>query len=231
MGNKCSAFIAQEYPNDEELKIRALGIRRRGTVLSEMNTLDEQKETALDVISATEKLQIKSRVHTKPILLEIHDAYYTLGRVAIKSQEPAPAYAIQHYKRCEEILYMTGHNKTDIDVLKLQMHISEAAALLPDANKELCDEAILKLQTTVHTETMRKYGKTSLNSMVEAWNLAVTFFDLKRFDESNAVLVDLFEVSRHVHGTEHPKTKRIEGFMQKVLKQKELVSLQEVDDA
>lgn len=216
MGNKCSSFVAQTYPNNEELKIRALGIRRRGTVLSETNTIDEQKDAAYDVISAIEKLQMKSRVHAKPILLEMHDAYYTLGRVAIKSHSSAPVFAIEHFKKCEEILYLTGHNKTDINVLKLKMHIAEAASLLPNANKELSDKAILELQTTVYHETLRKFGNTSPSSIAEAWNLAVTLFDLKRFDEAQGVLADLLEVSRHVHGSEHFRTKRIEGFMRKV---------------
>jgi vacuolar-type H+-ATPase subunit I/STV1 len=220
MGKKCHTFIDHEYPLDDELKIRALGISRRGTVLSEMSTMEDQEVAANDVILAIAKVQTKTCVMTKPILLEKHDAYYTLGRIAVRRQDPE--VAIQHFNKCKNILHSAGHSIDDIDVMKLEMQIAEASALLPNADKLSSNRTIMKLQRTIFQETKRKFGKTSHYTMAEGWNLAVSLFDLKEFADAKYILLDLTEVARQVHGPDHPRTKGINRFLQKIQRYEEM---------
>lgn len=222
MGGKCSNFIVQTYPANEELKIRALGIRRQATVFSEKCTADEQESAAIDVVSSIEKLPHKFSTSSKSIMLEKHDAYYTLGRIAARRKEPA--IAMRYFRDCKNLLCASGHRKDDVDMIKLEMQIVEASGLLPNADRETCNQTILKLQRVIYDERKKSFGEASQHTMAEGWNLAVTLFDLNRTAEAKALLLDLGNVARKVNGPTHPRTRAIEKFIEKVHKNEETAS-------
>jgi hypothetical protein len=219
MGNKCAEFIVGAYPLDTELNIRALGIRRQGIVLSEVSTLKEQEDAANDVIFAIDKLPLKISTDSKPILLEKYDAHYSLGRIAVKRKDPCGA--IEHFRTCQNLLQANNdeRNRDDnIDLIKLEIQIAEANSLHPNADKVSLNKTLQKLQRDVFEQSKKKFGESSQNAIAEGWNFAVTLFDSKQFADAKEVLLNLGEVSRRVHGSDHSLTRGIDRFMQRVCK-------------
>jgi hypothetical protein len=208
MGTKCAEFICKEFPDDEELKIEALGIKLEG--LSALGvSFQEYAQACYDVLSAIEKYESITQVQSIPSSI-LEQKYVALTCKGVILLDNDPANAIQHFEKSKDTALQMGYTSDRAAVLHTDVLIAEGKVKLPDVDKKEALENLCQQQRHLFTVSKDELGEGDSGTLHVGTDLSSTLIKLERFDEAKNILRSLYLKSCQVHGRDHPDTKNIE---------------------
>lgn len=204
MGETCSSFVANEFPDDQVLLIMALWVKAR---------VEKSDYAATELLHAVDGWSPELLPSTSSaILFAKSQAHKILSYNAIHREDPAQA--IQHLSTCRDVLYLMGINDDSIYLNYVQLNIAKAEAMLYGTEVKPSKREILLQLCKDQYEKMKEEGSPSVVKFGMIFARALV--DATKLEDAHMLLEDLNKLSCQVHGPNHPTSKNVKSLMNNV---------------
>eukprot|EP00956_Cyclotella_meneghiniana_P033080 scaffold93044_cov72-Cyclotella_meneghiniana.AAC.4 len=213
MGRKCALFVCKKYPDNVELKISALGIKRDGIELSRTSSTEKRKCAAEEVLSAIEESYSGEELPAS-VLCEKMDSHFMLGDIAYDRNDVEAA--IQHYQYCEATARALDHGENDIEMMRIRKQIAGARCTRRGEGDRAYYETMLPFSRAIFAKSKEDDGEDNETTLGNGYNLAETLCQLEQINEAKELLVDLHTKAHRVLGEHHNLTQDIKYLMDEI---------------
>ena len=206
MGEACSTFVADEFSDDHELRMKALETKLDGMDFFNI----EIKRVAMELLLKINAWYGGNSQH-KPRNIRITEirVYMKLGSIALL-QKQNPRHAMKKLIHCKTLMKEMGFAEDCHDMMLVDINIARAEGMLSGGrNITSAGEEL----TRKHYEEVKKNGKSLDMICSLGRNRARILIDLDKFDEAKEILLDLLPRSQQVYGETHPTTKGIKQLL------------------
>eukprot|EP00956_Cyclotella_meneghiniana_P000056 scaffold114_cov36-Cyclotella_meneghiniana.AAC.1 len=213
MSKESVSFVCEEYPDDVELKIYALGIKRDGIEFSGTCSVEEQECAAEEVLSAIKEYYNGEELPAFVLRAKMY-SYFMLGDIAFDLNELADA--IEHYKQCEATARALGYGENDIDMMRIRKQIVASQCALGCEGDRAYYETLLPFSRAIYAKSKENDGEDNQSPLAYGYDLAKTLCELGQLDEAKELLADLHAKAQRVFGTHHYGTQDIKCLLDKI---------------
>ena len=193
------AMASNKYPNHSELKVEALRFKFEAT---RRGSIDERVPVLNELVAATESIISESGITTSSLLDNAQFAYMSLGDISLEKGDAAKA--VHHYTKCKELYHGVKNNNWSLK--KIDVYIAEANARMPGVDRIAYLKSNMHIYKDFYELTKEKYGNVSHQALCASDFLEGALFDSEQFVSYERQLIASYEMSRQLHGVNHPKT-------------------------
>ena len=209
MGEICSSFVANQFPNDPMLLIASLWVRARGI---RRHDIDKSDYAAKELLHAAEGLCQECSPSTPSfILIAKCEAHKILGNNAISRQDPLQA--IDHLSTSRDLLSIMDNCNDSLYLSQVEFNIAKAKAILCGTETNPSNEKILQL-------SKKRYEMSKGNGLAIEINSGMIFaralFYSSNLKDAEVLLVDILKLSSQVHGRDHLRSNKVKSLLDRV---------------
>ena len=209
MGEICSSFVANQFPNDPMLLIASLWVRARGI---RRHDIDKSDYAAKELLHAAEGLCQECSPSTPSfILIAKCEAHKILGNNAISRQDPLQA--IDHLSTSRDLLSIMDNCNDSLYLSQVEFNIAKAKAILCGTETNPSNEKILQL-------SKKRYEMSKGNGLAIEINSGMIFaralFYSNHLKDAEVLLVDILKLSSQVHGRDHLRSNKVKSLLDRV---------------
>ena len=243
MGEACSAFVADEFSEENELRIEALKTK---LCAMDVNNVEERERVAefrenheLKILSLKTKLygmdssnvEERERV-AKKLLKKINECYgghsqhkpihilgvetsvyMTMGTIELL-QKRNPRKAMANFMHSKNLMREIGLSDDNHDMMIADVNIARAEIILSGGFNKTSDKEFTRLSKKLYEQAKKEEESLDMFCYLGI-NTARGLIDFAKFDEAKEILLDLFPRCQQVYGETHPLTKEIKNSLRK----------------